>query len=458
VSEALLSIREYGVAFGDKIILNGVNLEIPSTGMLVLLGPGGTGKSTLLRTLAGFNDANPSLRIWGEVEYAGMALGQSDLPALVAQKTKLMMASIRENVVNDMPERHTLSLPQQRDVAQRLLTRAGLTELVDRLDDNAVDFSLGVQRHLAIARTVAANPRLIFVDEPTTGLEDEESGRLLNYLIQEAERRAVVVVVHNQKQAIKLGGHTALLAGGWIHETQATADFFTRPQSQAARDFVRSGSCCVPAPDTSDEDLDETARESENSSAAPMQTLRPKVPEEANTYKSDAFGPRNFLWLRKGELAGCPRPGLFIELEYDLSALQRVGITVLVSLTTQPVVADALAKYDIKGIAFPIQDMGVPSIEAAMAFCAQVEALIEQGKAVAMHCKAGMGRTGTMLVAQLIWEGETALDALETARSIEPRWVQSEAQVTFLEEFALAVANSKMCRAARTVVTNPQTH
>lgn len=446
MTESLLSMREYGVAFGDKIVLNGVNLEIPERGMVVLLGPGGTGKSTLLRTLAGFNDANPSLRTWGHVEFTGMPLGQSELPALVAQKTKLLMASIRENIVNDMPERHTLDLLQQRDVAKRLLTKAGLEELVDRLDDNVVDFPLGIQRHVAIARTVAANPKLLFVDEPTTGLEEAESQRLLNYLIAEARRRAVVVVVHNQKEAIMLGGQVALLAGGWIHEIQSSKDFFSSPKSQAAKDFVRSGSCCVPAPDTPDEHLEIVDETDKDSSEVTIKAVRPKVPEEARRYKSDAFGPRNFLWLRKGELAGTPRPGLLIDLDYDLAALQRVGVTVLVSLTTKPVDSAALEKFDIQGIAFPIKDMGVPSIEAAMAFCGQIEGLIEEGEAVAMHCKAGMGRTGTMLVAQLIWEGASALDALEMARSIEPRWVQSESQVEFLAEFALAVANSGISR------------
>ena len=444
MSESLLSLHDYGVAFGDKIILNGINLDIPELGIMVLMGPSGTGKSTLLRTLSGHNNASPSLRTWGKVEYTGMPLGQSELPALVAQKTKLMMASIRENIVNDLPERHTLDLSQQRDVAQRLLNKAGLNDLVNRLDDNAVDFSLGIQRHLAIARTVAANPKLIFVDEPTTGLEEEEAQRLLNYLIQEAERRTIMIVVHNQKQAIQLGGQTALLAGGWIHEVQPTVDFFTSPQSQAARDFVRSGSCCVPSPDTPDEHLDNTLVEVTNTSEAQVKTVRPKVPDEARIYKSDAFGPRNFLWLRKGELAGTPRPGLLIELDYDLLALQRVGVTVLVSLTTTPIEPDALAEYGIKGIAFPIKDMGVPTIDMAIELCKQVNELIKQGEAIAMHCKAGIGRTGTMLAAQMIWEGKTALDALETARRIEPRWVQSEAQVVFLEEFSKAVVNSSI--------------
>jgi len=439
MSDSLLSLRKYGVAFGDKIILNGVDLDIPDKEITVLLGPAGTGKSTLLRTLAGINDAVPSLRTWGQAIYIGEPIGKSELPVLVAQKTKLMMASVRENIVNDMPERHTLDLSQQQDVALRLLKKAGLDDLIDHLDENVVDFPLGIQRHLAIARTIAANPKLIFVDEPTNGLEENASNRILNYLIRESERRSIVVVVHNQHQAIKLGGQTALLAGGWIHETRPTNDFFKTPCTRAAKDFVRSGSCSVPGPDTPDENLDDTLTESESTA---LKSVRPSIPDEAREYKSDAFGPRNFLWLRKGELAGTPRPGIFLELDYDLSALKRVGITVLVSLTTKPINSEILKEYGIKGIAFPIKDMGVPTIETAMELCKQIDELIKQGEAVAMHCKAGMGRTGTMLVAQLIWEGNSALDALEVARSIEPRWVQSETQVEFLEEFAQAVADS----------------
>ncbi|HEC19371.1 MAG TPA: ATP-binding cassette domain-containing protein [Gammaproteobacteria bacterium] len=444
MSECLLTLRDYGVAFGDKIVLNGVNLQIPPRGIVVLMGPVGTGKSTLLRTLSGANDGNPSLRTWGEVEFAGAPLGQGELPALVAQKTRLMMASIRENIVNDMPERHSLDLVQQRDVARRLLNRAGLHELSNRLNDNVVDFPLAVQRHLAIARCVAANPKLMFVDEPTTGLNDEDAQRLLDYLSREAEQRAIVVVLHNQKQALQLGGSTALLAGGWIHEMQNTADFFVMPKTPAARDFVNSGSCSVPSPGTPKEHLDDTYVEQismdEVSQSADTYSRRPDVPEVGRKFKNDAFGPRNFLWLRKGELAGTPRPGLFVDLEYDLAALRRVGITVLVSLTASPIAPDKLAPFEIQGVAFPIEDMGAPTIEASMMLCAQVAKLIAQGEAVAMHCKAGMGRTGTMLAAQLIWEGQTALDALNTARRIEPRWVQSETQVRFLEAFATALA------------------
>jgi atypical dual specificity phosphatase len=236
-----------------------------------------------------------------------------------------------------------------------------------------------------------------------------------------------VVVLHNKEQASLLGGQTALLAGGWIHEFQPTEDFFNAPQSQAGKDYVQTGSCSVPAPDTPEEYLQPEALE--------IIKERPELPVAAREYKSDVFGPRNFLWLQKGALAGTPRPGLVMDLNYDLEALQRVGISVLVSLTQIPIAVEELQKYQIQGIAFPIQDMGIPDIPATISLCAEVEKLLKQGESIAFHCRAGMGRTGTMLALQLIWQGYSALDALDTVRRTEPRWVQSVTQVSFLDEF-----------------------
>lgn len=425
--DSILTLQDYGVAFGERIILSSVNLQIPERGIVVLLGPSGTGKSTLLRTLAGYNDASPSLRTWGEASFMGFPLGQAEMPVLVAQKAKLMLSTVQENVIHELPERSSLDLSQQRDIAKRLLQSADLDVLTDRLGESVIDLPSNIQRHLSILRSTASNPKLLFVDEPTAGLNDTESEKILKYLVDESKRRAIVVIVHNKKHANLLGGKTSILAGGWIHETQSTQEFFSQPESRAAKDYVLSGSCSVPSPDTPEEFLEPEALE--------IIKDRPKIPEAARKFKSDAFGPRNFLWLQKGVLAGTPRPGLVTELSYDLEALQRVGVTVLVSLTQIPIAQERLHDYQIKGIAFPIEDMGVPEIQSTQTICAKIEQLIAEGECIAFHCRAGMGRTGTMLALQLIWQGSSALAALEAVRRTEPRWIQSETQVTFLGEF-----------------------
>jgi len=421
---ALLALRGFGVAFGERIILSDIDLEIPDRGVVVLLGPGGTGKSTLLRTIAGFNDANPSLRTWGEAEFLGMPLGDGERPALVAQSARLMMSTVLENVVSLLPERRTLTPEQQRGLAKRLLDHAGLAEIADQLNEPVVHLPIELQRHLSILRHAAGGPRMLCIDEPTTGLADSYTSRLLDYIRREAEHRAILVVLHNQAHARCLGGEAVLLAGGRIQERQPIPAFFDAPSTAPACEFARNGTCALPDPNSRPEDLDEGA------------PLPPPVPEQARHYVSDSFGPRGFLWLKRGILAGTPQPGIFFDIDYDLKALNRVGVTTLVTLTEYPMEAEPLERHGIRSVWEPITDMQPPGMEQAAKLCAEIETLTGRGEVVAVHCRAGLGRTGTVLAAYLIWEGHTGLDALEAVRRVEPRWVQSEEQVVFLEEFA----------------------
>lgn len=423
---SLLNLEKYGVAFGDRIILRTVDLQIPDKGIVTLLGPSGTGKSTLLRTICGINNAVSALRTWGSVTYLGEPLGEGEYPLLVAQKTKLMMATVLENIINELPEKQNLNKLQQRDLAQRLLTQAGLEFLNELIDSPVIDLPLFVQRHLAIARSAASSPRLLCVDEPTADLEPHESKIILDYLTEVSERCAVILVLHNQEQAKILPGMTALLAGGWIQEVNTTEQFFADPSNEITKDFLRSGSCSLPSANAKPEEIDEYAN-----FPSP-----PAVPESAHDYVSDSFGPRGFLWLKKGLLAGTPRPGIVADEEYDLKALQKVGIKTLVSLTTKRFDQNELSEYGIEGLWLKIIDMASPEMQEAYDMCEQVNERLIRNEAVAYHCKAGLGRTGTMLAAQLIWEGSTALDALESARKIEPRWIQSDEQVNFIENFA----------------------
>ena len=433
MSEAVLSLRDYGVSIGDKVILSSLSFDVPERGVTVLLGPTATGKSTLLRTLAGFNDGNPKLNTWGEVSYAGRPLSEEDRPAMVMQSAKLMISSVFENVASGLPERFNLTQEQQKDVVCRLLKQAGLESLIDDLDQSVVELSLRLQRHIAILRLSASNPKTIFIDEPTFGLEEHEAASLLKYIKQESNRRAIVIVLHNQKEALFLGGVTVLMAGGWVQEMADTATFFDSPKSVAAIDFVRNGTCTAPSPDTKPENIDPEC-----------QVKQAPVPDKAREFKSDVFGPRGFLWLKKGLIAGTPRPGIVAELEDDLAALQRVGITYLITLTeTKPVDYSTLINYGIENSWVPFKDMGAPSIEVAVSLCEEIDALNEKGHAVAVHCKAGLGRTGTVLAAHLIWNGQGSVEALENVRRVEPRWVQSEEQVAFLEEFADFIASKE---------------
>ena len=430
--DSVLSLRNFGVAFGERVVIADISLEIPERGIFVLMGPVATGKSTLLRSLAGLSAALPTYNSRGTAIFAGRKLKKSkDKPALVMQKAKLLTSSILENLMAELPERSTLTNLQQRDLATRLLRRDGLESLVDRLDDDAIDLSVAEQRRLTVMRTAASGPRLLMVDEPTADLCDDDVGPMLDLLLSEAERRAVLVTTHNQMHARRLGGNIALIAGGRVQETGPTESFLENPQTPVGKEFVRTGSCAVPAPHSTPHELADEL--------APEIAAQISEPEQAISFVSHVQGPRGFYWLKPGVLGGTPRPGLISDLDQDLEALQRVGVTTLISLTERCVDDEDLHRWGFTGHTFFIPDMQAPDIPDALAQVAFVEQMIKGGEVIAVHCEAGLGRTGTMLAAQLIWEGSSALAALEAVRRIETRWVQSEEQVAFLGVFEDAV-------------------
>lgn len=441
-AEPVLQLTGFGVGFGERVVLGGVDLTVRGPGTTIVVGPSGSGKSTLLRTLSGALEANPNLRRWGEARYLGRPLDTAvAAPALVAQHARLLMATVVENIACALPERGSLSPLALRARCMALLERAGLGPHMPQPHARVVDLPLVVQRHIGIVRQLAAEPALLCIDEPTSGLTEADADRMLAFIERESVDHCLLVVLHNQRQAHRLGGHIALLAGGYVQEQGATQDFLTAPQSRAGQVFVRTGSCAVASPDCEAEAL------------SPDIEPPPPLPAEARQAVSAACGPRGFLWLVPGQLAGTPRPGVVHELEHDLKALQRMGVTTLITLTEAPLEAAVLADFAIDNEWFPMPDMQPPTAEQAEALCRTIDTRLARGEVVAVHCHAGLGRTGTVLAAWLIWHGATALAALEQARRIEPRWVQAEAQVDFLQVFFDALRGEAARRASLAVET-----
>lgn len=421
----LIQLARFGVAFGEKVVLAPLTLALPARGAVVLMGPAGAGKSTLLRSMAGANHAQPSLRTVGAALIDGIPMGAGGAAlglALMGQNARLVVSSVQENLLSGAADRLAIPPGQQHTWAEALLRRLELHDLVPRLREAVVTLPLGVQRLVAIARTVASDPRALLVDEPTASLDDDDAERVLTLLGLVARQRLVLMVTHNQRHARRLGGRIILLAGGRVMEEGAVDDFFAHPTTVAGRGFVRTGSCSVASPTTPPEHLDERAEPP------------PRLPQDL-LKASRAVGPRGFHWVLPGQLAGMPRPGLLDELDEQLDLLKDLGVDVLVTLEEQMTVAkDVLDAHHTESIHFPIVDMGAPRLDDCLRHCARVDHALQHGRVVAYHCRAGLGRTGTMLAALLVYRGERPVTAIERIRRIQPRFIQSAEQVDFLGE------------------------
>ncbi|HEY2804821.1 MAG TPA: phosphate ABC transporter ATP-binding protein PstB [Gemmatimonadales bacterium] len=245
-SPTRLSIRGVTAWYGQTAGVRDVSLDVAANTVVALIGPSGCGKSTLLRTLNRMHELGTDTRVDGSVmldEHDIYAPGVNPIAVrrkigMVFQKpTPFPTMSIRENVSAGLKVGPRLGRAELGNVIEQALQRAGLWEEVkDRLDAPATDLSGGQQQRLCIARTLAPQPEVVLLDEPTASLDPIGTARI-EELVHDLKREyTVVIVTHNMQQAARVSDRTAFFYLGEMIEVGETAQMFTtptRPQTEA---------------------------------------------------------------------------------------------------------------------------------------------------------------------------------------------------------------------------------
>src|SRR6185436_14537619 len=152
-------------------------------------------------------------------------------------------------------------------------------------------------------------------------------------------------------------------------------------------------------------------------------------------------------WVIPGVLAGMPMPFVHLERrmagggalashEDELPTLHLAGVRAVVSLLNLPSDASVYESAGFSFLCLPVPDGGAPTFEQATEFVRFVEAQRIAQRPVAVHCEAGLGRTGTLLATYLVARGESATGAIQRVRAVEKVAVETPRQVRFLEQYA----------------------
>jgi atypical dual specificity phosphatase len=154
----------------------------------------------------------------------------------------------------------------------------------------------------------------------------------------------------------------------------------------------------------------------------------------------------NFSFVLPGRLAGLADPGRGPELEQTLAVLREHGVGGLVSLTQEPPGVDALARAGIEPLHLPVPDFAAPTIRQVTHFALFVDRLTGRDQAVAVHCGAGQGRTGTMLACYLVHEGAAPAEAIRRVRALRPGSVETLEQEDAIYRYAESLGRNRSSR------------
>lgn len=230
VSDLPLMLVEVGILAGEVTILDDISLTLGPGAPTVLIGPNGSGKTTLLRAAMGLI---PVTR--GRVTWGGRDASPPDRRAILFQRPVMLRRSTGDNV------RYALAAAgvprdQRASRAAELLALVGLEKLAQR---PARRLSGGEQQRLALARALARDPEVLFLDEPTASL-DPAATKAIEDIVRAISARGVKVVMatHDLGEAKRLAGEIALLHRGHLIEHGPAAEFFAAPRSEEARKFI----------------------------------------------------------------------------------------------------------------------------------------------------------------------------------------------------------------------------
>jgi atypical dual specificity phosphatase len=252
---------------------------------------------------------------------------------------------------------------------------------------------------------VGANPGCLLVDEPLSDVAVADEQGLIRFLRGLGQDRAVVVILHNKIHARALCDRICLITGGTIVEEGRGA--VLQGVYRVRRQFLQAGVAGRSARSGS------AGRPTGRHGAMPV--LRVLLIVDGR-------------WGRSDRVCSATRTPTFA-----LSCWRRRWFR-------SPRTFRRWLRLRINGVHFPIRDMGIPDVDAAWSMCWRICGWIDAAQPTVLHCRAGLGRTGTMLACVMVARGFEAGAAVRKVRTVNPRYIQTQDQFDFVERFAKRLA------------------
>ena len=227
-------------SFGDKQVLKGIDEQINSGEVVVIIGPSGSGKSTFLRCMNLLEEPTS-----GKVIFEGQEINKKgvDIDSICTKMGMVFQGfnlfphlTVLDNIMIGPQQVKKVPKDKAEAIARKLLTRMGMSEKADVYPQS---LSGGQKQRIAIARALAMEPDMMLFDEPTSALDPEMVGEVLQVMKDLAmEGMTMVVVTHEMGFAKEVGDRILFMDDGQVMEQGTPDEIFNHPKSERTKDFL----------------------------------------------------------------------------------------------------------------------------------------------------------------------------------------------------------------------------
>ena len=238
----VLKIDNLRKQFGSRVIIDDISMNVVPGEIVCLVGPSGTGKSTLLRCVNGLESIQGGQILFEEKPVRAHAkdiIGVRKRIGMIFQQFNLYPhLTARQNVMLAQVVVHGVDRKTAAERADQLLARVRLSH---RADAYPARLSGGEQQRVAIARALATNPHMLMFDEPTSALDPETVGEVLAVMREIAqEGRTMLVVTHEMRFAADVGTRMVFMDAGKIVEEGPPRELLAHPKTERAQRFLQT--------------------------------------------------------------------------------------------------------------------------------------------------------------------------------------------------------------------------
>lgn len=239
----ILKLKNINVFYGDKKILDNINIEFERNKITSIIGPSGCGKTTLLKTINKIILEENNARITGDMEFDG--INSNNIPieilrkniGIVFQNPTPFPMSIYKNISYALKYYGYNKKHLENKIIDILKSVNLYDEVKDKLNTSALKLSGGQKQRLCLARSLTVEPNILLLDEPCSSLDIVNSEKIENTLIKLKENYTIIIVTHNINQAKKISDNTIFMRNGKIIESGKTFEILENSKDLIERDY-----------------------------------------------------------------------------------------------------------------------------------------------------------------------------------------------------------------------------